>query len=124
MTKTLEHHFALIFILTLNKHVVVTSNTTWRGNMHNWNFQGLIIREQKLEHLFCSSKIRISNDRYKIYICNGKLKIAMVVMRECILISLLYSIQYSISASSNDVTTHYTLKIVCKSVNATLHANL
>ena len=124
MTKTLEHHFALIFILTLNKHVVVTSNTTWRGNMHNWNFQGLIIREQKLEHLFCSSKIPISNDRYKIYICNSKLKIAMVVMRECILISLLYSIQYSISASSNDVTTHYTLKIVCKSVNATLHANL
>ena len=120
MTKTLEHHFALIFILTLNKHVVVTSNTTWRGNMHNWNFQGLIIREQKLEHLFCSSKIPISNDSFKIYICNIKFKI----MRECILISLLYSIQYSISASSNDVTTHYTLKIVCKSVNATLHANL
>ena len=120
MTKTLEHHFALIFILTLNKHVVVTSNTTWRGNMHNWNFQGLIIREQKLEHLFCSSKIPISNDSFKIYICNSKLKI----MRECILISLLYSIEYSILALSNDVTTHYTLKIVCKSVNVTLHANL
>ena len=81
MTKTLEHHFALIFILTLNKHVVVTSNTTWRGNMHNWNFQGLIIREQKLEHLFCSSKIPISNDSFKIYICNSKLKIAMAVFR-------------------------------------------
>ena len=124
MTKTLEHHFALIFILTLNKHVVVTGNTTWRGNMHNWNFQGLIIREQKLEHLFCSSKIPISNHSFEIYICNSKLKIAIVVMRECILISFLYSIQYSILALSKDVTTHYTLRIVCKRVNATLHANL
>ena len=75
MTKTLEHHFALIFILTLNKHVVVTSITTWRGNMHNWNFQGLIIREQKLEHLFCSSKIPISNNSFKIYICQMNLRL-------------------------------------------------
>ena len=89
MTKTLEHHFALIFILTLNKHVVVTSNTTWRGNMHNWNFQGLIIREQKLEHLFCSSKIPISNDSFKVYICNSKLKIAMVAL--CVNVYLYHS---------------------------------
>ena len=76
--KNLRAPFCSHFILTLNKHVVVTSNTTWRGNMHNWNFQGLIIREQKLEHLFCSSKIPISNDSFKVYICNSKLKIAIV----------------------------------------------
>lgn len=95
MTKTLEHHFALIFILTLNKHVVVTSNTTWRGNMHNWNFQGLIIREQKLEHLFCSSKIPISNDSFKIYICNSKLKICVNVYlyHSCIPFNILFRLQ-------------------------------
>ena len=92
--------------------------------MHNWNFQGLIIREQKLEHLFCSSKSQFQTIVLKLILVIVNLRLPWFVMRECILISLLHSIEYSILALSNDVTTHYTLKIVCKSVNATLHANL